>query len=504
MRRKAAAAVLALALLPALLPALPAAAAAGDWVVYGADSLVNETRLQEGAVVVKTGGVLTVSNATLEFNLTQEGGFALQVEAGASLIMQDCTVRSAVAGLHYNFLVSGHLEMRHCTVSDVRGDSGLGGIEVTGGDALIEDSRVVNSKYYGLFIRSGSPTVRRTTFETQAVGISVLPGATPTIEDVVIRNSTSIGFKVADAAPVVRNLTVLGSSNFGIGSIGSTLDIQGCRVSGGTVGLDAVESTTGTLDSCQFSDVGTGVRAQDSPLLVANSTFVTVDTGVNATRSSVEVRGSSFTGFKVGVLAAGPLGEVYGGSATDNSFCGAGTAFQTQTSSFFIGDNTFCPDVTSVRAFHWVTLEVHAPDDTPAVEAIVELTDADGQAVFKGATDVDGTVSASLEEYRVLPNGTRHDTTPHGVRITFQSQVTVTEVNATSETTILITLAHEDPAPSFPITREGLFFMGAVFAVAAVASALVAWRGARRRRQAEEEQAALMRARRRRGPRAGR
>lgn len=503
MPKRATIAVLALALAAVVLPAVPVAAA-DDWVVYGTESLKDQTVFQSGAIVVKPGGVLVVDNATIAFNLTQEGGFALQVEAGGSLVMQDCVVRSGAPGLHFNFLVSGHLEVRRCEISDVRGDAGLGGIEVTGGDVLIEDSKVLNSKYYGLFIRSGSPTVRRTTFDTQAVAISVLPGATPSIEDVVIRNATSIGLKVADASPTVRNLTVLGSTNFAIGAIGSTLDIEGCRVSGGFVGVDAVESTGGNVDGCQFSDVGTGVRAQDSPLVVTNSTFVSVSLGVNATRSPVEVKDSNFTAFGVGVRVSGAGSEVYGGLATGNSFCGSGVAFETHTSSFFIADNTYCPATTSLRAFHFVTLEVRAPDDSPAGAAILEITDGDGDLVFKGATDVDGKVTAPLEEFRTLPSGERHNLTPHGVRIDFRGQVTVTTVNATSETTIQITLAPEEPPAPLPLTREGLYIMAAVFALAAVASALIAWRSSARRRKAEGDQAAAARARRRRGPRSGR
>jgi hypothetical protein len=488
----------ALALLPPLLVAGPAAAV--DYTVDSVASISDTTREQAGSIIVLAGGQLTIRNATVSFQMAQEGGSSLRVDAGGTLILEDCHLQSGTPGLHWNFLVSGRLEMRGCQVSDLRGDSGLGGIEVTGGNALIEDSAIRSSKYYGLFLRSGSPTIRRTTLEGQVVGISVLPGASPTLEDVVIRNSTSIGLKVADAEPVVRNLTVLGSSNFAVGAIGATLDIRGCVISGGAVGIDAVDNTHGTVDGCQVSDVGTGVRAQAAPLVITNSTFASVGTGVNASQSAVEVRGSTFSGFGVGVRAIGPVAGVFGGSATDNDFCGPGIAFESHSQTFFVGDNRFCPGVTSLRLFHTVTLEVRGPDDSPAAAALIEITDADGAAVFAGATDVDGTVSASLEEYRVLPTGERHNATPHRVRIDYRAQVTVTTVNATSDDTIRITLAPKDPDPPLAITREGLLLVGAVFAVLAAVSASVVWRASKRR----EEREAGARRPRRRGPRSGR
>ena len=494
-------ALLLLLLLP--LSALPPASSveAGDWVIYGTHTLEDTTRVQAGAVVVMAGAVLTVRNATLEFDLSQEGGYALDVRAGGTLRMENCSVRSGTEGLHYNFLVAGRLEVRGCDISDIRGDSGLGGLEITGGDALIEDTTFHHNKYYGLFVRSGSPTIRRTTFDTQPVGISVLPGATPMIEDVVIRNASRIGLKVADAAPVVRNLTVLGSANFAVGAIGSTLDVAGCRLSGGFVGIDAVHSTAGRVEGCEFLDLGTGVRAEESPVVVSNSTFVSVSAGVNATRSAVEVLGSSFSAFGVGVRAVGEAGGVYGGSATGNSFCGSGTAFETHTTSFYIGDNTFCTDVTSLRAFHWVTLEVRAPDSSPASGATVQLTDVDGAWASTGVTDADGKVSALLEEYRLLPGGARHNVTPHTVRIDYGGQITVTQVNATPDAAVQITLAPEDPPPSVAITREGLLFVGAVLAAVAGMSGYVAWRaGVRRRERASGDS----RTRHRRGPRSGR
>ncbi len=487
-------------LLPAALPA-DADVSAGDWVIDGTLVLENTTREQAGAVVVRAGAVLTIRNATLAFNLSREGGYALTVQPGGTLRMENCSVHSLTEGLHYNFLVEGRLEMRGCDVRDIRGDSGLGGIEITGGDVLIEDSTLHHNKYYGVFIRSGSPVIRNTTFDTQAVAISVLPGASATIEDVVIRNSTRIGLKVADAAPVVRNLTVLGSSNFAVGAIGSTLDVVGCRISGGLVGIDAVQSTTGRVEGCEFLDLSTGVRALESSLTVNNGTFVSVATGVNGTRSVVEVMNSSFSALGVGVRVVGPVDGVYGGQATDNSFCGPGTAFEVHTSSFYIGDNSFCPDVTSLRVFHRVTLDVREPDDRPAAVAIVDLTDADGNPVFTGATDVDGTVTASLEEYRLVPGGERHNVTPHAVRINHRGQLTVTTINATAETTVQITLAPEDPTLPAPLRREGLLFMGGVFAVAAGVGVLVVRRAATRRK---EEARSRPRGSRRRGPRSGR
>jgi len=482
-----------------------ASASPGDWTVTGVESLADTTYLANGSIVVEAGGVLTVTNATIEFNLTVEGGYNITVQPGGRLVLDRATVRSAVDGRHYNFLVSGRLEVHGSDISDMRGDAGLGGLEITGGDALIEDSSIHHNRYFGLFLRSGSPVVRRTTFESNVVAISILPGATPTLEDLVIRNSTSFGIKVSNANPVIRNLTVTGSSNFAVGAIGGRLDIQGCRIVGGFVGIDAVQATTGRIEACDILQVGTALRAQDSPVELRNSTIFSAQVGVNATRSAVEVAGNRFTDVGVGVRVAGPISGgsgVFGGEAVHNEFNGSGTALEIHRSSFFVENNTYGPLLTSYRLFHDVTLEIVDRAGLPVARAGVTIKAADGTTVFTGVTDNDGKVTASLEEYRESADGTKVMMTPHQIEILRGSELTTSEVNATADTTLKIEL--KDPAsPTTPlgVTREGLLLFGAVFLVLAFVSALSVRVRSRRRTKGKKQRGAP---RTRAGPRGGR
>lgn len=484
------------------LGAPPAAAAGPEWRIDTPQTLDNQTYLADGPITIGQGGVLTVRHSTILFNLTAEGSLALTVHAGGSLILEDAALRSGVEGWHYNFLVSGHLEARRADISDLRGDAGLGGLEIDGGNAVIEDSSIHHNRYYGLFLRSGAPVIRRTTFDANVVAISVLPGASPVLEDLVIRNSTSIGLKIDDASPVVRNLTVTGSSNFAVGARSAVLDIVGCRLSGGVVGLDAVNGTTGRVQGCEFLSLGTGVRAQDSPLAVSNSTFFSDGIGVNATRSAVEVASNEFTDVGVGVRVQEPVAGVLGGAAVDNQFAGIGTGIELYASNFFLSDNTYGPLMTGTRVFHAVQLLIIDKAGAPVARARVNITAANGALVFAGLTNDTGAVTATLEEFREFGNGTRLNLTPHGVRIESPGLVTETTVNATADKTERITLA-EPPAATtvLGVSREALLLVAAVLGAAALVAGL-SLRARRRRQSADLERRSG--ARRRRGPRAGR
>ncbi len=495
------AAALALPLAPTL-AAPQGAAAATEWRIDSPFVLDNQTYVAEGPITVAQGGVLTVRNSTVLFNLTSEGSITLTVHKGGSLILEDAVLRSKVSGLHYNFLVSGHLEARRADISDLRGDAGLGGLEIEGGNAVIEDSYIHHNRYYGLFLRSGAPVIRRTTFESNVVAVSVLPGASPVFEDLVIRNSTSFGLKVADASPVVRNLTVLNSGGFGVGAVGAVLDIVGCRIAGGPVGLDAAEGTTGRVEACEFLSLGTGVRAQDSPLSITNSTFFGSSVGVNATRSAVGLSGNRFTDDAVGIRVQDSPPGVLGGEAVGNAFVGAGLGIELHVSNFFLENNSYDARMTGTRVFHEVTVVIVDTGGTPVRRALVNITAADGAAVFSGLTNDTGAVVATLEEFREFGNGTRLNLTPHRVRIESPGLVTVTALNATSDKIERITLGAAKPEVPLGITREALLLVAGVFALAAAAGAL-GLRARRRRTQAaraQRSQGAPLR----RGPRRGR
>jgi len=480
----------------------PGAAAATEWRVVSPYLLLDETYVAEGPITVAQGGVLTVRNSTILFNLAGEGSITLTVHAGGSLILEDAVLRSNVPGLHYNFLVSGHLEARRADISGLRGDAGLGGLEIDGSEALIEDSQIHDNKYYGLFLRSGAPVVRRTAFDANVVAVSVLPGASPVLEDLVIRNSTGFGLKVADASPVVRNLTVLGSSNFAVGAVGSVLDIVGCRIAGGLIGLDAAQGTTGSVEGCEFLSLGTGVRAQDSPVQVANSTFFGSSAGVNATRSAVELTGNQFTDNSVGIRVqdAGP--GVLGGEAVGNAFVGTGLAIELHVSNFFLENNSYDARMTGTRVFHEVALLIVDEGGAAVRGALVDITAADAVAVFRGLTNETGVVVATLEEFREFGNGTRQNLTPHGVRIESRGIVTETALNATSDKVEKITLGGARAQGPVGVTREALLLIGAAFALAAAAGALGLRARKRRAERIKAERAESARGSRR--PRRGR
>lgn len=498
---------IALAFASALAVAWPSAvAAAPEWRIESAETIENTTYLAQGPIVVAQGGQLTIRNATLAFNQTIEGGLKLDILAGGSVIIFNSTLRSSdearALGLHWNFLVAGHLEAHGADISDLRGDPGEGGIVASSGDVLIEDSSIHNNRYYGIMLRSGTATVRNTTFDGNAVAVFVTPGASPRLDGLFIRNSTTFGLKVSDATPVVRNLTVEGTQGTGVGWNGGVLDLQGCRISGMDIGLDLVGGTTGSVEFCEFLSLGTGVRAQGAPVLVADSTFLSVGTGVNATSSAVVVTRNAFADVGVGVRVSGVQAVGSVGEGTSNNFTGNGVGFEVYVPSFFLEGNTYGPLMTGSRVFHNMELQIMEEGGAPAVRAKVEIHAADGSAAFTGLTDDQGAVQVVLEEFREHPNGTRQNMTPHSVRIETGGRVTVTQLNATSDRTEQITLAKTPAATLGGVSREGLLLIGLL--IAGVAAAGAVGMAVRRRRAAKAASDRRTSGGRRRGPRSGR
>jgi len=206
-RALAAAAVAVLLPLLALPLAAPPAAALnpGDWFVTGIQSVEDQTKVMNGSILVMAGAVLTVRNATIEFTLPIEGLYNITVHAGGTLIMERCTVRSAVEGLHYNFFVSGRLEVRNCDISGLRGDATLGGLDINSNQYTIENSTFHHNEYFGLVIRSGSGTVRNTTFDHHTVAIFV----TRSMESQMMGQSFPMNVNEWVIAPLFMNMSVL-------------------------------------------------------------------------------------------------------------------------------------------------------------------------------------------------------------------------------------------------------------------------------------------------------
>ena len=457
----------ALLLAAAAAATLPPASAAGpEWRIQAPEFIENESYLANGSIVVAQGGVLTCRNAAVLFNLNVSGELKLEVLAGGSLSLDNCTLRASDAaralGLHWNFLVSGHLDARLADISDMRGDAGLGGLEANVGDVLIEDSRIHHNRYYGIMLKAGVATIRNTTFDSNVVGVFVTPGASPYLENVTVTNSTSFGLKVNDASPVVRNLTVSGGTGFGVGAVGAILDIVGCRVSGVEVGVDAVLGTTGRVEGCEFLTVATAVRASNSPLRVEGCTIFGSGIGVNATSSAVVVHGNTFDQVALGVRAAGSAAGPDVGEGTQNTFTGSGVGFVIYVPNFFLEGNTYGQGMTGARVFHTLTLEVVTKAGAPVQRASVQITTADGSPAFSGFTNDTGAVEATLEHFRDLSNGSRQNVTPHHVRIETPGLVTETTLNATSDRTERITLADAAPATPLGVSREALILIALV------------------------------------------
>ena len=495
--------VVGAALGPLLAPAASAAAVEPP-PIQDAQFIENETRTIDAPIVVGLGGVLTVRNAALHFNLTQDGGLRLEVLAGGALLLDNVTLRPAdnSSSYYWNFLVAGRLEAHKANIFHLRGDAGLGGLELTGSDILIEDSWIHDNRYFGVMVHSGAPLIRNTTVETNTVGIFATPSSSPRLENVTIRHSSSFGLKMNDATPVVRNLTVQATGGTGVGAAGSTLDIDGCRVEGTATGVEAVLGSTGGISHCQFLGVGTALHADTSPVRMSGCTVLSASVGVNATSASVVVEDNSFVDVSVGVRTAGDQQPGDPGQGISNSFQGTGVGYEIFVPSFYLEGNTYAPAMIGARIFHTLTLVVVNSTGVPAARAHVSISDALGASVFTGVADQDGNVTAELEEYRILSDGTRVNMTPHSVRFETGALVQNATINATSDRAERFQLASSAPPTPLGVSREGLLFIAAAFAFAALAGALSI--RIRRRRGTQTEDGARARQARRRGPRRGR
>jgi parallel beta-helix repeat protein len=231
------------------------------WLQSGSLTLVELTvRGGYGPAVGAVGGQVTLRGC----ELGSEYGAAFQAGSGASVALEDCTVRGAQFGL---LLEGSSGTVQRCTIEQIGSD---GIILSLGADTVVTDTVVTDCGNRGIYIyQYGKPTianceVRRTGQE----GISVAQGSNPTIRSTSVTETQGDGIVVAA----------------GCGGV-----IDGCRVEDDRVRIED-GATTEVIQAAETARVGVGATDANAGSGQIESLMAELDGLVGLAEVKAEVR----------------------------------------------------------------------------------------------------------------------------------------------------------------------------------------------------------------------
>lgn len=212
--------------------------ASGDWTIAqdAVETVTGQTFDLDGNIIVEQDGTLTITNSvfTIAGNITIEAsGTAtftnttiificdyddhrwLDVEGGAELLMQGCTLRSQDDTYRYGmeFQASADVELNGCTITDVHS-----GIEIWSDIADINNNYISNSDY-GIEAY-GSPDIENNYIHHNTdFGIYVHNGASPDLLNNQIYFNGHYGIYNHEGTPHIEGNNIYNNYDSGIQSV---------------------------------------------------------------------------------------------------------------------------------------------------------------------------------------------------------------------------------------------------------------------------------------------
>jgi TolB protein len=231
-----------------------------DWEVNGTEVFVNSTVCLDGNLTILAGGSLTLTNATLIMNLSENGQHWIRVygdlvlsdidknastPADASLICSNDTEFS----YSFDSMAGSVLDFANSKITDCGFSSSYKGIVVNTQSAIFEGMNFT-ANYYGLSLKEDGAAVRNCTFV-----------------------DNYLGAEMSYASCEFINNTVIGSLAYGLYLYASSPEICNSRFITNGDGIN-MRYSEAVIDSCGISgSTGWGVNLYSSNPLIVNSTM---------------------------------------------------------------------------------------------------------------------------------------------------------------------------------------------------------------------------------------
>ena len=325
-----------------------------DWYVDGSvEPIVGGEYIMRANLTINFTGQLSVDRVTFTFMSTANGQYGVLVKAQGRLLMDACTFQSGLLSpgkpaKAWTFWAqdASYVVSKRCTFSGC----GILGTE---------------GKRQGVAVETNSASFMNCTFRDNNVGLVVLSGAMPTVENNIFEQNAYCGVMVT----------------------GNVFDLSGnntYRENG--YGIIFVQCNSGRLGAGLFVDNPQGaVRAGDSIVTLNHVAIEGLYRGIVAEATS------TVTAYNCSVMSISAVAHAYTGSKVHLVDCK------------LIGtDGKLFPDASSsISVKQSVTFKVvYKGVGLPAEGASVRVLDADGTEMVKVATGADGrTVPVQLETH---------------------------------------------------------------------------------------------------------
>lgn len=440
-----------------LLPPSPVAAAdAGqsDWIIDSKTTFEGAVKDLKADLIIENGGELRLTNATLVINCSRDGEFQITVKEGGRLIADRSNITFGPARMHYWFHVSGFLDIKDSDISGTRGQFDNGGISLAPpATATIARCHFFENQWYAVLANGTSPSISDCTIDAVRSGIRVDHGGAPVISGNLIRNATLQAIIVLDSAPAIRNNRLIDNYH-GMDLSRARPEVSGNEIAGcGLWGIQCVDFSDASISGNAISRCEReGVSVISSSPKLSGNVISDNSVGVNTSASSAVLTQNTITRNRGwGVLCRSGAPSLSGNKFTDDSG----------------GRNT----QGDVAVLWSLTVRVEGSGRELVTGANVSISDRSGNAVFRGTTGLDGTVSGiQLFQYHTDASG-KHDDTPHQVKVKAKGQSSGSGITMDKDQVVTAKLG----SGSSGFIPGG----GAILAALAIAGAVIVIRGKR-------------------------
>ena len=308
----------------------------GDWTITDTTSIVNQTVVLNGNLTVKSGGRLELERVNLTINCSFNGQYAINVEPGGNLTINDSRIKGRDWMFAYKFLLFDNTIISNSFLTDIYGirDPASGGIEIHSDNVSIIHT-VIDYNIVGISIFDSSPQISNCNVELNIYGISCYGNAKPFIigneflaQDIAIINGN-------DSSAVIINNTFDGDT-IDIDNIGgSYATIKGNNMSAWICIRNAenstpyIEENTIVRNWVYGDDIGIANYDHSDPEIINNS-ITSMDPAIlNRDNSTPNIRKNMFIDNKVGIHTSNAsrvevldnliTGSVYAGLMNDGA-----------------------------------------------------------------------------------------------------------------------------------------------------------------------------------------
>jgi hypothetical protein len=451
-----------------------------DWTVVGNETVKNQTVRLTGNLTIGPGAKLTLTNSTLELNMSKDHEFHITVKDGGRFVLVDSVVRSTAPGRRYKLdVTNASIESDRTYIENFTSVSIAQSKAVLDNTALMDNNGtalavtssdvsmagcIITMRSVGDALRLSDSTldVWDSTFQTNRgsgnTGINITGGSTVTILKGGIYNfSTGIEFK--GSSMDLDNLRITGSGDNGIKQLAGTSQITHSMFD---ENLQSIESLGGSMN-ITMSDIrgrGFGIILEDCTAHVGHNTVRSSGMGMFVVNSSAFITDNVFKDNTMGLKmlntkngsiegnvfennSQAALFEVSTVIVTDCEFSSTTTDLGLTGSTVTTVNSTFKKEIIdqqSTLIVEWyLDIKVVTYDKKPAPGATVKMHDVLGRHLDR-TTTYDGWARNIIVRQSTR---TRYGTTynsPYTIEAQYKSAQASKTINITMSEAITITV----------------------------------------------------------------